>query len=150
VNRDELRSGASAGFLAAAATTGTLIVIGARTATAWRPFNLIASHVLGSRAAEAIGFVPSVTIAGIILHLLIVVLLGVIVLGIVRSGVSPLLPTTLAVTVLCCLLSIGMARRGGVSLATLFPLGDLLVYYVALGISLMAGIRFALPSPATG
>jgi hypothetical protein len=148
VNRHELRSGTAAGFLAAAATTGALIAIGRRTGTGARPFNIIASHALGSRAADAFGFVPLVTLTGVALHLALTTLLGIICLGIVRSRLSPAWLTAAGLSLLCGLVSVGMARRGGMSLAALLSAGDLLLYYLVLAVSLVAGIRFALPTSA--
>jgi hypothetical protein len=148
VNPDELRSGAAAGFLASAATAGTLIAIGRRIATASRPFNIIASHVVGSRAAGAFGFVPLITISGVVLHIVITTLLGMVTLSIVRRRLLSLWQTSAGLSLLSALISIGIARRGGASLAALFPTGDLLVYYIVLAAGLILGIRFALPKSA--
>jgi hypothetical protein len=147
VNRDELRSGAAAGVLAAAATAGTLIAIGRRVGTGARPFNIIASHALGSRAAEVFGFVPAITLTGVALHVGLTTVLGIVSLATVRLRLSPAWLTAGALSLVCCLVSIGVARRGGLSLAALFPAGDLLVYYLVLAVALVAGIRFALPRP---
>ena len=149
MNRDEVISGARAGLLAAASTAGALVAIGGRTATASRPFNIIASHLLGPTAADMFGFVPRVTLVGLAIHAILTAIVGVIILGVVRRGLAPLWLTTTGAAVLCALLSIGIARRGGLSLAELFPIGDVLVYYLILGLSLGVGIRVALPPAAT-
>ena len=148
MNRDELRSGATAGVLAAASTTGALIALGKRTGTAARPFNVIASHLLGSQAADAFGFVPHITLAGVGIHVVLTTLLGVVLLGIVRLRPFPPWLASAAISLLCCLISVGIARRGSPSLARLFSVGDLAVYFVALALSLAMGIRFALPPSA--
>jgi hypothetical protein len=148
VNRHELRSGYSAGVVAAAATAGTLVAIGRRTATASQPFNIIASHVVGARAGGAFGFLPAVTIVGVVFHFTFTTLLGIITLALVRRRLAPLWLACAGLSLLCALISIGIARRGGFSLAALFSTGDLLLYYAVLAASLFAGIRFALPPSA--
>lgn len=146
MNRDELSSGATAGALAAASTSGALIALGKRTATAATPFNVIASHLIGSRAADVTGFVPHVTLTGVAVHVVVTTLLGATIAGIVRRRLAPLWFASIAVSLLCCLVSIGIARRGGASLAQLFSVGNLAVYFLVLSLSLAAGMRFA-PSP---
>jgi hypothetical protein len=149
VNRDELRSGAMTGMLAAASTSGALIALGKRTATAATPFNVIASHLLGSRAADVTGFVPGITLTGVAVHVVVTTLLGASIVGIVSRRLAPLWFASAAISLLCCLLSIGIARRGGASLAQLFSLGNLTVYFLVLALSLAVGMRLAPPSPAT-
>jgi hypothetical protein len=148
VNREEFSSGAAAGILAAASTSGALIALGKRTGTAARPFNVVASHLLGARAADAFGFVPRITLTGIAAHVVATTLLGVVILRIVRRRLAPIWLASAGASLLCCLVSIGIARRGNPSVAQLFPVGDLAVYFVVLALSLAIGIRFALPSAA--
>jgi hypothetical protein len=148
VNRDELSSGAAVGILAAASTSGALIALGKRTGTVVRPFNVIASHLLGPRAADSFGFVSRITLPGVAVHVVVTTLLGVVILAIVRRRLAPVWVASAAGSMLCCLVSIGIARRGSPSLAQLFSVGDLAVYFVVLALSLAVGIRFALPSPA--
>lgn len=143
MNREELKSGASAGFLAATASSGALVALGMRTGSAARPFNVIAAHLLGGLRADVWGFVPQVTIPGIVLHLLLTTLLGIVVHAIVRRDLAPAWLAATAAAVLCGLVSIGIARRGGSSLAQLFPLGDLLLFYITLAVTLAIGMRFA-------
>lgn len=149
MNRDEVISGARAGLLAAASTAGALVALGGRSATAARPFNILASHLLGPAAADVFGFVPWITLVGLAIHVVLSALVGVFIIGIVCRRLAPLWLATTGTVVLCALLSTGIARRGGLSLAELFPLGDVLVYYLILGLSLGIGIRFSLPPAAT-
>lgn len=142
---DDVRAGAPAGFLAATATAGTLIAIGARTGSVARPFNVIAGHLLGSSRADVSGFVAGVTIVGVAVHLLLTSLLGIVVGATVRRQLAPLWLTASAAALLSALVSIGVARRGGTSLALVLPIGDLLVFYVTLAAALIVGIRFAFP-----
>jgi hypothetical protein len=148
VDLDDLRAGAPPGVLAATATAGALIAIGMRTTTAARPFNTIASHLLGGSRADVWGFVPEVTIVGIVSHLTMTTMLGIVVATVVRRRLAPLWAAALAATLLSALVSIGVARRGGTSLAQLLPLGDLLLFYVTLAASLVVGMRFAFPPAA--
>lgn len=150
VNRDDLRIGVPAGLLAAMATSGALIAIGSRTSTAARPFNIIASHVVGTARADAFGFVPAVTITGIALHVLLVMLAGIAVAVVARRHLMPAWMASITVTVIVSLVSIGIARRGGGSLARLLAVGDLLLFYVVLAASLILGIRFALFDTTAG
>jgi hypothetical protein len=148
VNRDELRSGATAGLLAAGATAGALIALGKRSGAASRPFNIIASHLLGPRVAESFGWNPAVTLTGVVLHITLTTALGVAVLAIVRRKLASLWVASFGLSLLSSLVSVGIARRGLPSLAEVFPVGDLVVYFITLAIALVAGIRFALPSSA--
>ena len=149
MNRDELSSGAVAGVLVAASTSGALIALGKRTATASTPFNVIASHLLGSRAADVTGFVPHITLTGVGVHVVVTALLGASIVEIVRRRLAPLGVASAAVSLLCCLVSIGIARRGGASLAQLFSVGNLAVYFIVLALSFAMATRFAPSRRAT-
>ena len=142
--RDDLRKGGAAGFLAATATAGALVAIGMRTGDAARPFNAIAAHLVGGLRADVVGFVPGVTIAGIALHFVLTTALGVLVAAIVGRRLAPGWLTAMAAALLAGLVSVGIARRGGYSLAQLLSVGDLLLFYTTLAVSLAIGIRFSL------
>jgi hypothetical protein len=148
VNRIDLRVGASAGLLAATATAGALIAIGHRAATVARPFNVIAGHLLGVQKSDAYGFVPGITVPGIALHVLLTVLAGIAVAAIARRF-APAWLASLLVSVLCALVSVGIARRGGSSLARILPTGELVVFYLIFAITLAIGIRLAFFDRAT-
>jgi len=148
VNRNELKHGAAAGLLAGASTTGALIALGMRTNTASKPFNVIASHLLGPLASNATGLVSAITVLGVAVHLLVTAVISLLVLRIVRHRLLPLWLATATTSLLFGLVSVGIARRGGQSLAQLFPMGDVVVYHLILGLSLAAGIRFADPAGA--
>lgn len=142
-NRLDLRVGIPAGLLGATATSGALIAIGARAATVARPFNAIAGHVLGIRESDAFGFVPRITITGIALHVVLVTLGGVIVAFFTRRRLAPPWLVSAALATLSALVSIGIARRGGSSLARVLPLGDVILFYIVVALSLAVGIRLA-------
>jgi hypothetical protein len=143
VNRDDFRVGVSAGLLAATATSGALVAIGSRAATVSRPFNSIAGHLLGVPKSDAYGFVPSITLTGIALHLFLVVLAGIAVTFVARRGIAPAAAASFALAALSALVSVGIARRGGSSLARILPMGDLVLFYVTLAVALAVGIRLA-------
>jgi hypothetical protein len=143
VNRVDLRVGISAGLLSATATSGALIAIGSRAATVARPFNAIAGHLLGVRRTDAFGFVPAITITGVALHVLLLALGGVVVAVLTRRRILPAWLAAVALATLSALVSVGVAKRGGSSLARVLPVGDLILFYVIVALSLIVGIRLA-------
>ena len=143
VNRVDLRVGVSAGLLTATATAGALIAIGHRAATVARPFNVIAGHLLGVQKSDAYGFVPAITIPGIAIHVLLTTLAGISVVVVARRRFAPAWLASVAVATLSALVSVGIARRGGASLARVLPVGDLVLFYLIFAAALMLGIRLA-------
>ena len=143
VNRVDLRVGISAGLLGATATSGALIAVGSRAATVARPFNAIAGHVMGVQRTDALGFVPRITITGIALHVVLITLAGIVVALIARHRFAPAWVVSLALATLSALVSVGIARRGGSSLARVLPVGDLILFYMMMALSLAIGIRLA-------
>ncbi len=148
VNRDDLRVGISAGLVTATAAAGALIAIGHRSATVARPFNVIAGHLIGVQKSDAYGFVPGITIPGIAIHVLLSVLAGVAVTLIARR-LAPAWIASLAVAIISALVSVGIARRGGSSLARILPVGDLVLFYIVVAIALVIGTRLAFFDRAT-
>lgn len=139
----DLRVGLSAGLLAATATSGALIAIGKRAATVARPFNAIAGHFLGVARSDAFGFVAAVTIPGVVLHVVLATLAGLVVAFVARRRIAPAWVASVAIAALSALVSVGIARRGGSSLARVLPLGDVVLFYVIVALSLVVGIRLA-------
>jgi hypothetical protein len=139
----DLRAGISAGLLAATATSGALISIGSRAATVARPFNAIAGHLLGVRGSDAYDFVPLITITGIALHVVLITLAGVVIAFVVRRRIAPAWLAATALATLSALVSVGVAKRGGSSLARVLPVGDLVLFYMMVAVSLGVGIRLA-------
>jgi hypothetical protein len=78
VLRDRLRTGAIAGFVAAAATGGAMLGFGLARGAAWRPINTVAHLVLGYRAEITDGFDLVVTPVGILVHVGSLALWGVL------------------------------------------------------------------------
>ena len=93
--------------------------------------------------SDAFGFVPGVTILGIALHVLLVTLAGVAVASVARRRLAPAWAAALALSTLSALVSAGIARRGGSSLARVLPVGDLILFYLLLAATLTIGIRIA-------
>jgi hypothetical protein len=149
VNRVDLRVGLSAGLLTATATAGALIAIGHRAATVARPFNAIAGHLLGVQKSDAYGFVPGITIPGIAIHVLLSTLAGVAVVMVARRRFAPAWLASVAVATLSALVSVGIARRGGSSLARVLAMGDLVLFYIVFAAALALGIRLAFFERAT-
>ena len=149
MNRADLRVGTSAGLLAATATAGALIIMGNRSATVARPFNAIAGHLLGVQKSDAFGFVAGVTIPGVAVHVFLTTVAGVVVAVMARRRFAPTWVAAMAVAVLSAFISVGIARRGGSSLARVLPIGDVVLYYVILAAALVLGIRLAFFDRAT-
>lgn len=143
MNRDDLRVGISAGILAATATAGALIAIGSRGGATFRPFNMIGGHLFGVHRADAFDFDPLVTVAGIIVHLILTTVAGVVVAFVSRRRIAPAWMASTVVATLAILISVGIARRGEASLARLLTLGDLVLFYGTLAVSLAIGTRLA-------
>jgi hypothetical protein len=76
VLRERIISSVQAALIAAAGTTGAVVGIGLREGVPWRPFNALASSVLGARADGVWGFDPGVTLAGLALQLAAVLIVG--------------------------------------------------------------------------
>jgi hypothetical protein len=148
--KSDLRVGISAGLLAATASSGALIAIGSRAATVARPFNAIAGHLLSARRSDTFGFVPSVTITGIALHVVLVTLAGLVIAYVARRRLAPAWIASAALATLSALISVGIARRGGSSLARVLPVGDLVLFYMVVAASLAVGIRLAFFERAAG
>ena len=149
MNRADLRVGTSAGLLAATATAGALIIMGNRSATVARPFNAIAGHLLGVQKSDAFGFVAGVTIPGVAVHVFLTTVAGIVVAVMARRRFAPTWVAAMAVAVLSAFISVGIARRGGSSLARVLPIGDVVLYYVILAAALVLGIRLAFFDRAT-
>lgn len=143
MKRVDLRIGISSRLLTATASAGALVVMGSRAATMARPFNTIAGHVLGPSRSDALGFVPSITLTGIAVHVLLTTLAALAVTVVARRRIAPAWVAAGALSILSLLLSIGIARRGGASLARVLPLGDLLIFHLIVAISITIGIRLA-------
>jgi hypothetical protein len=76
VLRERIISSAQAALIATAGTTGAVAGIGLRDGVPSRPFNALASLVLGERAEGVWGFDPGVTLTGLALQFVAVLVVG--------------------------------------------------------------------------
>jgi hypothetical protein len=135
------------GALAACATGGALVGFGQRLGTPSHPFNAISRLVLGARAEGVWGFVPSVTLTGVALHVTVMLVWGAVYARLARPrrGVARL---ALAVAVgaaalLVDLLLVERVLHAGVS-GVLSPVQVAAVHLV-LAVALALGMRLASP-----
>jgi hypothetical protein len=142
--------GIVSGTIASAALLGLLIGIGRRAGTAWRPINAAAYGVLGAQADGVWSYHESVTPMGGL-----VVLVMSVVAGIVTARIAPTFRTLHVATSAAGIAFIGyllhlhvVARTPG-GLADLLTVGELRALYLTLGITLVAGMRFAFSPRAT-
>jgi hypothetical protein len=133
-----------AGTVAGAAVLGSLIGIGRRAGTAWRPINAAAHGVIGVQADGVWSYHGSVTPVGGLVVLVLSVAAG--------CAVARIAPTfrTLHVTAAATgvslagyLLHLHLVARAPGGLADLLTVGELRGVYLTLGIALVAGMRFA-------
>ena len=138
-----IRLGLSAGFVAAAATTGALLGFGLRQGMPSRPFNVAASVILGEAAAGSWGFHRLATPVGIVLHVGAVLALGVIAaLLATRSRRLRTVGASVIVSLGAAILHLAVVGRdAGSNRALTIP--QLIVVYLLLGAGLMVGMRLA-------
>lgn len=133
----------SAGFVAAAATTGALLGFGLRQGMPARPFNVAASLVLGDAAAGSWGFHRLATPVGIAVHIAAVLALGVLAAYIAtRSRVARPMFASVMVSLGAGILHFLILHRDATSNRAL-TVPQLIVVYILLGAGLMVGMRLA-------
>ena len=134
-------------MLAASATAGALVGFGLRQGTPSRPFNATARLLLGDRAEGVWGFVPSVTMTGVALHVTAMLVWGLIYVRVSRGhrGVArvAIAVAVAAAALLVDLLVVERALHAGVS-GVLTPL-QVAAVHVVLAASLAVGMRLASP-----
>ena len=138
-----IRLGLSAGFVAAAATTGALLGFGLRQGMPSRPFNVAASVILGEAAAGSWGFHRMATPVGLALHISAVVALGM--LAAVLATKSRRLRTVGASVIVsfgAAILHLALLGRDASSTRAL-TIPQLIVVYLLMGVGLMVGMRLA-------
>jgi hypothetical protein len=143
------RRGLTAGTVAAAAVVGLLIGLGHRAGTTWRPINAAAHTILGTRADGVWDFDFGVTATGVAVVLVVSVAAGLAVARIAASfRRMQVVLAAAGVSLVGYLLHLHVAARTPGGLAALLAIGELRALYVALAVSLVAGMRFAF-LPAT-
>lgn len=129
------------GAVAAAATTGALIAIGHRLGSIGVPFAEI-SAALFRRTAS--GGEAGLVFAGLVLHVAFMLLWSAVFVWLVARARWRPVVAAVVVAVGAQALSWLIAWSTGRGIATVVPLGDRIVLAIALAISLVIGIRFAL------
>ena len=133
------------GIIAAAATGGALLGFGVRAGTPSRPFNGIATLVLGDQARGVWGYVGTVTVTGILLHVAIMTGWGMLFVALSarrRGWQVPALAA--AVSSVAWLVSKAVVlRQMGAGMSSVLGSGQLVLLHVVLAVALVLGMRFA-------
>jgi hypothetical protein len=140
-----LTQGILVGALAAAATAGALLGFGMQQGTPARPFNALASLVLGDRAHGIWGFHATVTVVGVIVLVTLTLAWGVL-FARVAGGMRGIRLAGTAMVVAAAALAVdvwigGLVRWANVSDA-LAP-AQVVALHVVLGVALGVGMRLA-------
>jgi hypothetical protein len=142
-----VRGGAITGLVAAAAVMGMLMGLGHRTGRVWRPLNAAAHTLIGARADGVWNFQESVTPLGALVVLTTSLVAGVLVARLGWSlRVLHVVVASVVVAVCGYLFHLHVAARTPGGLAALLSVGELRALYFALGVALVAGMRFAFSS----
>lgn len=140
-----LAQGILTGALAAAATAGALLGFGMQQGTPARPFNALASLVLGDRADRIWGFHPVVTVVGVIVHVALTCGWGLLFArlaggtrGLRLAGAAlGIAATALAVDVLV------VTRLLGAHVSDVLAPAQVIALHIVLGVALGVGMRLA-------
>jgi hypothetical protein len=136
--------GLVAGVVAAAALLGFLIGTGRRAGTPWRPVNAAAYAIIGARADGVWEFDLGVTPMGVAVVLVLSVAAGIVVARIASSfRRMHVVVVAAGVALLGYLLHLHVTARTQGGLAVLLSVGEMRAVYVALALSLAAGMSFA-------
>ena len=135
-----LSSGVIIGGITAAATTGALLAMGRRQGSAGLPFAAIGaafSHETTSAVAA------NLVLGGFVLHVLAMIAWG-LVFAWLTGRLGSALIAALVTTVAAFAFSVLVTLWRGSGLASVLPVGDLLVLALVFAVSLVVGMRFAL------
>jgi hypothetical protein len=136
--------GLVAGAIAAAALLGILLGFGRREGTLWRPLNAAAHTVLGGHADGVWGYQTDVTPVGVAVVIVVSLVAGLLVARLVSPHrFSRLVAAAAGVSLTGYLFHLHVVARTPGGLAALLSVGQLRALYLALGIALLAGMRFA-------
>jgi hypothetical protein len=140
-----LAQGIVTGAVAAAATAGALLGFGIQQGMPARPFNAVASLLLGDRADGIWGFHSVVTVVGVLTHTALSVGWGLLFARLARGmrGLR-LAGLALVVAAVAMLVHVILATRilGGHISEVLVP-AQVIALHLALGIALGVGMRLA-------
>jgi hypothetical protein len=140
-----LTRGILTGALAAAATAGALLGFGIQHGTPARPFNAVASLVVGDRADRIWGFHPVVTVVGVVVHVALTFAWGLLfarlaggMRGLRLAGAAVgIAATALAVDVLI------LTRLLGAHVSDVLAPAQVIALHLVLGVALGVGMRLA-------
>ncbi|MDQ3995970.1 MAG: hypothetical protein M3303_03015 [Gemmatimonadota bacterium] len=140
-----LTQGVLAGTLAAAATAGALLGFGVQQGTPARPFNAVASLILGDRAEGIWGFHPVVTVVGVIV--LVAVTLGWgLLFARLAGGTRGLRLAGAAAIVAVAALAVHVViatRLLGANVSDVLAPAQVIALHLVLGVALGVGMRLA-------
>lgn len=143
---DERSATLFVGSVVAAATTGALAAIGRRVGGVAEPFAAIGDLVVHGRVRDALHAGPgALVMTGVVVHVVGAFVWTVVFLELVRRLGWRDLWAALLVGAAQLGLSWIVARGTGRGIATELALGDRVVLALTLVLSLVAGMRFALP-----
>ena len=140
-----LTQGILTGALAAAATAGALLGFGIQQGTPARPFNAVASLLLGDRADRIWGFHPVVTVVGVIVHVALTFGWGLL-FARVASGMRGLRLAGAALGIAAAALAVDLliiTRLLGVDVSDVLTPAQVIVLHLVLGVALGVGMRLA-------
>ncbi len=136
--------GLASGIVTAAAIIGTLLGLGRRSSTVWRPLNAVAQTALGTRADGVWEFHANVTLVGVAVVLVVSLVAGVATAWLTssrRTVQGAIVAFGVALTGYLVHVYIVARTLGGV--AALLTTGELRALYVTGAIALTAGMRYA-------
>jgi hypothetical protein len=140
-----LTQGILAGALAAAATAGALLGFGIRHGTPARPFNAVASLLLGDRADPIWGFHPVVTVVGVIVNVALTLGWGVLFARLAGGLRGPRLAVA-AVGIAAAALAVDVLLIGrllGAHVSEVLAPAQVIALHIVLGVALGVGMRLA-------
>lgn len=135
--------------MAASATAGALLRLGIRDGTPARPFNAIASVILGASAAQTWGF-AGVTLVGVAAHASVMIAWALVAEWLVERGVATRWVAAGVVALAWLALSTAIGRIAGNGLSAVVDLGDRVTIALVLAITLAIGMRLAFPDHRRG
>ena len=136
-------------MVAASATAGAVLRVGIRDGTPARPFNAIASVVVGAWAAQTWGF-AAVTLVGVAAHAVVIIASALAGEWLVERGVATRWVAAGVVAVAWLAFSTAIGRIAGNGLSGVVDLGDRVTIALVLAITLAIGMRLAFPHHRRG
>jgi hypothetical protein len=140
-----LTQGILTGALAAAATAGALLGFGIQQGMPARPFNAVASLLLGDRADGIWGFHPVVTVVGVLAHVALSFGWGLL-FARFAGGMRGLRLAAAALVVAAGALAVNrliVTQILGANVSDVLAPAQVIALHVVLGVALAVGMRLA-------